>query len=158
MEWTDREIEQSYLNAKDKKAQIYKLAELNGCSIQTICEILRKAGIEPQLKRKYVKHANKQQPTSETQQKPTPPPAVRSRRVGRRFFRRVGRRFFRQVARYNPGRRRSDRRRSEAYACALLAGDLRSEAPCEGAGGKTRGAGADREDAFRADRQVRGAY
>ena len=74
MEWTDREIEQSYLNAKDKKAQIYKLAELNGCSIQTICEILRKAGIEPQLKRKYVKHANKQQPAAETQQKPTPPP------------------------------------------------------------------------------------
>ena len=74
MEWTDREIEQSYLNAKDKKAQIYKLAELNACSIQTICEILRKAGIEPQLKRKYVKHANKQQPAAETQQKPTPPP------------------------------------------------------------------------------------
>ncbi|MBO4584495.1 MAG: hypothetical protein J5756_05460 [Clostridia bacterium] len=74
MEWTDREIEQSYLNAKDKKAQISKLAELNACSIQTICEILRKAGIEPQLKRKYVKHANKQQPAAETQQKPTPPP------------------------------------------------------------------------------------
>lgn len=74
MEWTDREIEQSYLNAKDKKAQISKLAELNACSIQTICEILRKAGIEPLLKRKYTKHQKPEQPAAETQQKPTPPP------------------------------------------------------------------------------------
>lgn len=50
MPWMkDEEICKLYKNAKNQKEQVKILAELNGCSIDTIERILKSAGYEPEL-------------------------------------------------------------------------------------------------------------
>lgn len=49
MQMTPREIVSSFRRAGNKKEQVGILAELNDCDKETICEVLRKEGVDPGL-------------------------------------------------------------------------------------------------------------
>lgn len=49
MQMTPAEIVSSFRRATNKKEQVGILAELNACDKETICEVLRRQGVDPKL-------------------------------------------------------------------------------------------------------------